>query len=60
MEFDRILIDGNYWTRKFFAVHKELLARVDGRIVRTGLTHGFLLGLANLKDEYKGTVIVCW
>jgi len=60
MEFDRILIDGNYWARKFFAVHKELLSHVDGRIVRTGLTHGFLLGLANLKDEYKGTVIVCW
>lgn len=60
MQFDRILIDGNYWARKFFAVHKELLSKVDGRIIRTGLTHGFLLGLANLKDEYKGTIIVCW
>lgn len=60
MKFDRILIDASYWCRKFFAVHRELLSRIDGQIVRTGIVHGFLLGLANLKDEYRGQVIVCW
>lgn len=60
MEFDRILIDGNYWARKFFSVHKGLLANIDGKVVRTGLTHGFLLGLTNLKEKHNGVIIVCW
>lgn len=60
MKFGLMLIDGNYWARRMFAVHHTLLAKVDGKVVRTGLSHGFLLGLANLKEQYEGKIIVCW
>lgn len=60
MTFDQIIVDGNYWARKFFAVHNELCSNVDGNLVYTGLTHGMLLGLCSLKDEYEGTITVVW
>lgn len=60
MNFDYMLVDGNYVARKMFAVNKMLHAIVDGREVQTGLTHGFLLQLIYLKEEYKGRIIVVW
>jgi 5'-3' exonuclease len=59
-KFDKILIDGNYWARKFFSVHKQLCAKVDGNLVYTGMAHGFLLGLCNVKESYKGSIIIVW
>lgn len=60
LKFDHILVDGNYWARKFFAVHKKLYANLDGKIIYTGMAHGFLIGLCNLKQLYKGSVIIIW
>ena len=60
MDFDRILIDGNFFARKFFEVNKGLTAKVDGKLYYSGLTHGFLMKLVQLKRDYDGQVIVVW
>jgi len=60
MSYDQILIDGNFFARRMFSVHKRLKATVDGNVVPTGLTHGFLLQLCQLKRYYEGTIVVVW
>lgn len=60
MEFDRIIVDGNFIARTMFEVHKGLTARVDGRTFPTGMTHGFITKLINLKRDYDGQLVVVW
>lgn len=61
IEFDTILIDGSYWRRKFFEVHKHLCSVVDKQKIYTGTAHGFLMGLCTLREKYEeGRIIVCW
>lgn len=58
--FDWALVDGNYIARKMFHVHSELGAKVDGKWVHTGLAHGYLLQLIQLREEYADKIIVAW
>lgn len=60
MSYDQILIDGNFYARRMFAVHKHLSASVDGETFYTGLTHGVLTQLIRLKRNYDGKIIVVW
>lgn len=60
MEFDRIIVDGNYIARTMFEVHKRLTAKVDGEVFPTGMTHGFLTKLINLQRDYEGQLWVVW
>ena len=59
-KYDHIIIDGNFQSRRLFATHKHMKATVDGEPVHTGLTHGFVRMLCNLRREYKGRVTVVW
>ena len=60
MDYDYILVDGNYYARRMFAVHKNLYYKKDGVKYYTGLAHGFLSQLCSLKRDYEGKVIVVW
>jgi DNA polymerase-1 len=60
MEFDHIIVDGNYMARRLFSVHKHLSSTLDGKTYYTGLTHGFFLQLCALKREYDGKITIVW
>lgn len=60
MSYDQILVDGNFMARRMFSIHKRLSATVDDKTYMTGLAHGFLSQLVQLKREHEGRIIVVW
>ena len=55
-----LIIDGRNLLWRAAQANESLTARVNGKRIRTGGIHGFLMSLVSVRQRYGGRVIIAW
>lgn len=61
--YDTLIIDGSNMAYKAFSIHGNFSAEVNGNVIYTGVTFGFISSLLSLRRAYLndgGKIFVCW